>query len=89
MSFDTNGNFLAICSMTSRVMAFRSDGTFMCNIQFPEGLIKRPSDVSLNDDGKMAITSLSGECFLFDVIPGNPALTTTRTTQIPKPKSKY
>lgn len=72
LCFDNDGNFLAICSRTSRIMAFRKDGQFLCNLQFPEGAIRRPSDLSVNDDGKMAVVSLTGQCFLFDLMPGNP-----------------
>ena len=53
-------------------MAFRNDGSFMCEVQFPEGAIQRPSDLSVNDDGKMAVVSLTGQCFMFDLLPGNP-----------------
>lgn len=70
--FDNAGNFLAICSKTSRISAFRSDGTLMCDVQFPEGAIQRPSDLSVNDDGKMAVVSLTGQVFMFDLLPGNP-----------------
>ena len=72
MCFDNAGNFLAICSKTSRISAFRSDGTLMCDVQFPEGAIQRPSDLSVNDDGKMAVVSLTGQVFMFDLLPGNP-----------------
>ena len=32
LAFDNNGNFLAICSKTSRISAFRADGSFMCDV---------------------------------------------------------
>ena len=33
----------------------------MCEVQFPDGVIERPSDLSLNDDGILAVTSLRGQ----------------------------
>ena len=33
----------------------------MCEVQFPDGVVDRPSDLSLNDDGLLAITSLKGK----------------------------
>jgi len=69
--FDNKGNFLAICSKTSRIKAFRADGSFMCDLQFPEGAIQRPSDLAVNDDGKMAVVGLPGQCFLFDILRGD------------------
>lgn len=70
--FDNRGNFLAICSKSSRITAFRADGSVICELQFPEGAIQRPSDLSVNDDGKMAVVALTGQCFMFDLKPGNP-----------------
>ena len=32
LAFDNHGNFLAICSKTSRISAFRADGSFMCDV---------------------------------------------------------
>ena len=32
LAFDNCGNFLAICSKTSRISAFRADGSFMCDV---------------------------------------------------------
>ena len=61
-----------MCSKTSRITAFRADGSLMCELQFPEGAIERPSDLSINDDGKMAVVSIRGQCFLFDLLPGDP-----------------
>ena len=40
-------------------------------LQFPEGAIQRPSDLTINDDGKLAVVSLTGQCFMFDVKPGD------------------
>jgi len=87
LCFDNRGNFLAICSKTSRITAFRSDGTRMCDIQFPEGAIQRPSDLSVNDDGKMAVVSLTGQCFMFDLLPGS--TTESWPTRGPKPTGGY
>merc|ERR1711990_852927 len=87
LAFDNEGNFLAICSKTSRITAFRSDGTHMCDLQFPEGAIQRPSDLSVNDDGKLAVVSLTGQCFLFDLLPGDSS--SDWPTRGPRPASGY
>jgi len=85
--FDNKGNFLAMCSRTSRITAFRADGSLMCELQFPEGAIERPSDLSINDDGKMAVVSIKGQCFLFDLLPGDPEQ--SWPTRGPKPRGGY
>jgi len=85
--FDNRGNFLAMCSKSSRITAFRSDGSLMCELQFPEGAIQRPSDLSINDDGKMAVVSLTGQCFLFDLLPGDP--NQEWPTKGPRPANGY
>jgi len=85
--FDNSGNFLAICSKTSRIKAFRADGTFMCDMQFPEGAIQRPSDLTINDDGKLAVVSLTGQCFMFDVKPGDKSQ--DFPTRGPRPANGY
>ena len=61
VTIDNEGNFLAICSKTSRIMAFKSNGDFICDVKFESGPIERPSDISINDDGLIAITSLKGQ----------------------------
>ena len=85
--FDNRGNFLAICSKSSRITAFRADGSVICELQFPEGAIQRPSDLSVNDDGKMAVVALTGQCFMFDLKPGNPDQ--DWPTAGPKPAGTY
>lgn len=85
--FDNRGNFLAICSKSSRITAFRADGNVICELQFPEGAIQRPSDLSVNDDGKMAVVALTGQCFMFDLKPGNP--NQDWPTAGPKPPGGY
>jgi len=87
LAFDNHGNFLAICSKTSRISAFRADGSFMCDLQFPEGAIQRPSDLSVNDDGKMAVVSLTGQCFLFDLMKGDKSQ--NFPTRGPRPQGGY
>jgi len=42
-------------------MAFKADGTFICEIQFESGPVERPTDISINDDGVLAVTSLKGQ----------------------------
>ena len=64
VTIDNEGNFLAICSKTSRIMAFKSNGDFICDVKFESGPIERPSDISINDDGLIAITSLKGQVSL-------------------------
>jgi hypothetical protein len=61
LTVDNTGNFLCICSHTSRIQAFKSNGEFMCEVQFESGFIERPSDISINDDGLLAVTSLRGQ----------------------------
>lgn len=68
---DNCGNFLAICSKTARIMAFTKTGEFMCEVQFPDGVVDRPSDLSLNDDGLLAITSLKGKVHLMKLERGD------------------
>ena len=58
---------MAICSKTSRIMAFKADGTFICEIQFESGPVERPTDISINDDGVLAVTSLKGQVCLIDI----------------------
>ena len=40
-------------------------------MQFPEGAVERPTDISINDDGVMAMLSLKGKCFLFNIQAGD------------------
>lgn len=47
-------------------MAFKADGTFICEIQFESGPVERPTDISINDDGVLAVTSLKGQVCLID-----------------------
>merc|ERR1719197_1269369 len=61
LTVDNRGNFLAICSKTSRIMTFKADGQFLCEVQFESGIIERPSDISINDDRLLAVTSLNGQ----------------------------
>ena len=42
-------------------MAFTSGGDFICDVKFESGAVERPSDISINDDGVIAITSLKGQ----------------------------
>ena len=42
-------------------MAFTSGGDFICDVKFESGPVERPSDISINDDGVIAITSLKGQ----------------------------
>lgn len=69
VTIDNSGNFLAICSKTSRIMAFKADGEFICEIQFESGPVERPTDISINDDGVLAVTSLKGQVHLLSLIP--------------------
>ena len=89
--FDAFGNYLVICSKTSRVMVYRYDGQRLCDMTFPEGVIQRPSDVSINDDGKMAIVSLTGQTFLFDLVqePGECQPAEECPTRGPIPRHGY
>ena len=48
-------------------MAFKADGTFICEIQFESGPVERPTDISINDDGVLAVTSLKGQVCLIDI----------------------
>ena len=45
-------------------MTFKADGQFLCEVQFESGIIERPSDISINDDGLLAVTSLNGQVSL-------------------------
>lgn len=47
-------------------MAFKADGTFICEIQFESGPVERPTDISINDDGVLAVTSLKGQVCVID-----------------------
>merc|ERR1711962_259055 len=73
VTIDNSGNFLAICSKTSRIMAFKADGEFICEIQFESGPVERPTDISINDDGVLAVTSLKGQVHLLSLIPIEPS----------------
>ena len=42
-------------------MAFKADGEFICEIQFESGPVERPTDISINDDGVLAVTSMKGQ----------------------------
>ena len=83
------GNFLAICSKSSRIQCFDNQGNFLCCLQFPEGAIQRPSDLSINEEGDLAVVSLTGQCFLFRLKAGDP--NNAYVTRGPKPahKSKF
>ena len=48
-------------------MAFKADGEFICEIQFESGPVERPTDISINDDGVLAVTSLKGQVCLIDI----------------------
>ena len=66
LTVDNSGNFLAICSKSGRVMGFRANGEFIGDVKFESGPVERPSDISINDDGLIAITSLKGQvCHVF------------------------
>ena len=56
-------------------------------LQFPEGAIQRPSDLAVNDDGKMAVVGLPGQCFLFDILKGDKAA--DYPTRGPRPPNGY
>ena len=56
-------------------------------LQFPEGVIQRPSDLSVNDDGKLAVVSLTGQCFLFDIMAGSKQ--EDWPTRGPRPRGGY
>ena len=61
-----------------------------CNyfqLQFPEGAIQRPSDLTINDDGKLAVVSLTGQCFMFDVKAGDKS--ENFPTRGPRPRGGY
>lgn len=81
--FDSEGNFLAICSKSSRVQLFDNEGNYLSCLQFPEGAIQRPSDLSINEDGDLAVVSLTGQCFLFRLRAGDP--NNNFVTRGPKP----
>jgi len=85
--FDKDGNFLAICSKSSRIMAFRANGDYMCSIQFPEGAIQRPSALAINDNNDMSVVSLAGQCFMFKLQPGDPSA--AHPTRGPRPERGY
>ncbi|CAG5108553.1 Oidioi.mRNA.OKI2018_I69.chr1.g3851.t1.cds [Oikopleura dioica] len=85
--FDKDGNFLAICSKSSRIMAFRDDGEYLCSIQFPEGAIQRPSALAINDNNDMSVVSLTGQCFMFKLQPGDS--TKDYPTRGPRPERGY
>jgi len=73
LAVDNGGNFLAICSKTSRIMAFASSGDFIGEVKFEQGPVERPSDIAINDEGVVAITSLKGQIHLLKLIPIDPA----------------
>ena len=54
-------------------MAFASSGDFIGEVKFEQGPVERPSDIAINDEGVVAITSLKGQIHLLKLIPIDPA----------------
>lgn len=54
-------------------MAFAANGDFIGEVKFEQGPVERPSDIAINDEGVVAITSLKGQIHLLKLIAVDPA----------------